>query len=328
MSNIYEKKSPCCRAKTYKFGGKRRQCSLCKKTWTLWPKKRGRKLSRPRHNLVNKIVAEKQKLSDHQRRWNHLSLSAWSVRLNSGMQKFINQSQLETIPPGGLILVIDALWFRFRRYRWTMYLMAARPVKQDKAIILDPILILGRESCADWTKAINQLPESIKSRIRALVCDGVRGNDRIAKNNGWIIQRCHFHLLAQLQVNRGRWKRLPDSRQREVIYQTIRKILVVDSRELDNYVNKLTCLLSKDDCPKRLKAIGQEFLRKLDQFRAYRDYPQLRLPNTTNSIESLNRIIRSHCKHLRTSDSLELRTKTLIRMRKTITCKPKIFQQN
>lgn len=34
---VYEQneKLPCCRAKIYKFGDKQRQCSLCKKTWTV-----------------------------------------------------------------------------------------------------------------------------------------------------------------------------------------------------------------------------------------------------------------------------------------------------
>ena len=61
---------------------------------------------------------------------------------------------------------------------------------------------------------------------------------------------------------------------------------------------------------------------------SYLAFPKLNLPTTTNSVESMNKIIRSHCRHLRTPDSLILRSTCLIRMRKTIACKPKIFQQN
>jgi len=328
MIKYTREKSPCCRAAIYKFGGKRKQCSLCKKTWTVWPKKRGRNPLRPRHNLLRKVVVEKQSLVEHREHWHHLTLGAWSVRLRSAMKKFLINSSPNTAPTGPLILVIDALWFWFKQKRWTMYLMTVRSIESDRAVILDPVLLFGRENYNDWSAVINGLPESVRNSIKALVCDGFRGTDRIARDNQWIIQRCHFHLLSQMQVNRGKWKQLPDSPQREAVYLSIRETLNTKPENLNHCVKKLTKLLVKNNCPRRLGAIGREFLRHLDQFRAYRTFPELRLPNTTNTVESLSRIIRSHCKHLRTPESLKLRTKVLIRMRKTIACKPKIFQQN
>ncbi|KKT98811.1 MAG: hypothetical protein UW98_C0002G0019 [Parcubacteria group bacterium GW2011_GWC2_45_15] len=109
---------------------------------------------------------------------------------------------------------------------------------------------------------------------------------------------------------------MPDSKQREQIYLAVRKILIAKPEKLNRCVKELTALLAKNNCPRRLGAIAREFLRRLDQFRSYRNYPSLRLPNTTNSVESFN------------PKSLLLRTKVLIRMRKTITCNPKLFQQN
>lgn len=328
MSKYTREKSPCCRAAIYKFGGKRRQCSLCKKTWTVWPKKRGRTPLRPRHNLLRKTVTEKQSLVAHRKRWRHLTLGAWSVRLRSAMERFLDSTGPNSAPDGPLILVIDALWFWFKQKRWTMYLAVARAVDSDRATILDPVLLPGRENYDDWSTVIGDLPESVKIRVKALVCDGFRGTDRIARDNRWIVQRCHFHLLSQMQVNRGKWKQLPDSPQREAVYLAIRKVLNTGPAQLARCVQELTVLLVKNNCPKRLGAIGREFLRRLDHFRSYRNFPELHLPNTTNTVESLNKVIRSHCKHLRTPESLERRTKVLIRMRKTMTCKPKIFQQN
>ena len=107
----------------------------------------------------------------------------------------------------------------------------------------------------------------------------------------------------------------------------MRRILATRTNLL-KYVNKLICLLNRQDCPRRLHAIGVELIRHHQEFRAYLKYPELNLPNTTNSVESMNKIIRSGCRHLRTPKSLILRSKCLIRMRKTITCKPKIFQPN
>lgn len=320
--------SPCCRAKIYKFCNKRRQCSGCKKTWTLWAKKRGRDPLRPHHKLLYKVVVEKQSLLTPRFNRQHLTEGALSARLRRTMERFLERVKPSVVPPGALILIIDALWFLFSGKRWTLYLLALRATDQDRAVILEPVLAPGRENFDDWNSAITAIPESVRNRTVALVCDGFRGTDRLARNNGWIIQRCHFHLLSQLHINRGRWKQLPNSKQREGVYLAIRKVLVARHGKLNRCVKALTALLVKNNCPRRLGMIGREFLRRLDQFRSYQNYPDLRLPNTTNSIESFNRIIRSRCRHLRTPESLLLRTKVLIRMRKTITCKPKIFQQN
>lgn len=325
MNNMHEKISSCCRAKIHRFGNKRRQCSGCKKTWTLWKKKRGRDPLRPNHNLLRKIVVEKQSLlSPRFNRQNH-TVGALSFRLRRTMERFLRRVGPNRAPHGPLILVIDALWFSFGDTRWTLYLTATRNVQCDTAVVLEPVLLPGRENNRDWTDIIARIPFNVRKRAVGFVCDGFRGTDRLVNEYGWIIQRCHFHLLAQLQVNRGRWKRLPDSLQREAIYTAIRNVLEAQPENLNRCVRRLTALLVKNDCPKRLGMIGREFLRRLNQFRSYRNYPKLRLPVTTNSIESLNKIIRSHCRHLRTPESLLLRTKVLIRMRKTIACKPKTF---
>jgi len=325
---MHEKMSPCCRAKIYKFGNKRRQCSGCKKTWTRWPKKRGRNPLRPHHKLLHRVVAEKQSLLTPRFNRQHLTEGALSARLRRTMERFLQRGKPNTAPPGQLILVIDALWFLFGGKRWTLYLTVVRSVDRDQAVMLEPVLYPDRENCDDWARAIDSISRNVRNRIVALVCDGFRGTDRLASGNHWIVQRCHFHLLSQLHLNRGRWKRLPNSNEREAVYRAIRKVLIARPEKLNHCVNELTALLVRNDCPRRLGMIGREFLRRLDQFRSYQRYPNLRLPTTTNSVESLNRIIRSRCRHLRTPRSLLLRTTVLIRMRKTITCKPKIFQQN
>lgn len=322
---MHEKMSPCCRAKIYKFGKKRRQCSVCKTTWTLWPKKRGRNPLRPHHRLLRQVVAEKQSLFTPRFNRRGLTGGALSARLRRTMERFLQQGKSNTVPRGQLIIVIDALWFLFGGKRWTLYLMAMRAINRDRAVLLEPVLCPNRENYDDWGCAVSTIPVRVRNRTTALVCDGFRGTDRLARTNGWIIQRCHFHLLSQLHVNRGRWKQLPDSNQREAVYRAIRRVLDARPENLSRCVNALTALLAKTNCPRRLGMIGREFLRRLSQFRSYRSYPNLRLPATTNSIESLNRIIRSRCRHLRTPKSLLLRATVLIRLRKTITCNPKIF---
>ena len=326
MYTLHEK-SPCCRAKIYKFGNKRRQCSFCKKTWRVWPKKRGAKLSRPRRNLLRKVLVEKQSLFSAKLNRISLTEAARSVRLRRSMEQFLNNTTPNRAPSGKLILLIDALWFRFKKERRAMYLMALRSVNGDRVIFLDHVLMAGRENHDDWSQIVDAIPARVKNRIVAMVSDGFRGNSRIAKSHNWILQRCHFHLFSQLQVNRGRWKKMPKLKLREQICETMRKILATKTHLL-KYLNELIRLLNRRDCPRRLHAIGVELIRHHQEFRAYLNFPKLNLPNTTNSVESMNKIIRTGCRHLRTPKSLILRSKCLIRMRKTITCKPKIFQPN
>lgn len=326
MNKIHEK-SPCCRAVIYKFGGKRRQCSLCKKTWTVWAKQRGRKPSRPNRNLLKRVLVEKRSLFSPGLSKKRISEAALSARLKKAMNNYLGNAGDAMVPGSKLILVLDALWFQFAHKRWTLYLTVARSVAKDKAVILEPMLLPGKENFRDWRKVIDAIPKNIKSRVKAAVSDGFRGVDRIVRNEDWKLQRCHFHLIAQLQVNRGFWKKFPDSPIREEIYRTVCKLLYAknDKEILEEY---LILLIEKPNCPHRLKMIATEFLRHIYQFRAYLIYPELRLPATTNSIESLNRIVRSRCRHLRTPKSLILRVKTLLKIRKTVTCNPKIYQQN
>lgn len=320
-------KSTCCRAKIYKFGNKRRQCSFCKKTWRVWPKKRGAKPSRPRRNLLTKVLVEKQSLFSAKLNRVQLTEAARSIRLRRSMEQFLKNTTPNRLPPGTLILIIDALWFRFKKERWAMYLRALRPVNGDRATFLDPVLRTGKENHEEWSDIIGAIPTGAKNRIVAMVSDGFRGSSRIAKSHNWILQRCHFHLFSQLQVNRGRWKKLPNVKQREQLCETMRRILATKTH-LREYLNELIRLLNRRDCPRRLHAIGIELIRHHQEFRAYLNFLKWNLPNTTNSVESMNKIIRSQCRHLRTPESLLVRSACLIRMRKTIVCKPKIFQPN
>lgn len=324
---IRHEKSTCCRAKIYKFGNKRRQCSLCKKTWRVWPKKRGAKRSRPRQSLLKKVLVEKQSLFSAKLNRVSLTEAARSIRLRRSMEKFLESTSPNRAPSGKLILLIDALWFHFKKKRWAMYVRALRPVNGDRAIFLDPVLREGRENHEDWSQIVDEIPSRAKSRIVAMASDGFRGSSRIAKSHAWILQRCHFHLFSQLQANRGQWKKLPDSKLREQICHTMRKILTTKTHLLE-YLNELSELLKCKNCPRRLHAIGLELIRHHPEFRSYLTFPELNLPNTTNSVESMNKIIRSRCRHLRTPESLILRSTCLIRIRKSIVCKPKIFQPN
>ena len=322
--NILHGKSPCCQARIYKFGGKRKQCSLCKKTWSIRQKKRGRKSKRVKPSLLDKVLGKGQKVAHIADRKGSVGQPALSYQLKKAMTV---KSRTNEYPIGWLILIADALWFELDGQRWTLYLLAVRSTTGGLAYFLDPILLPGRESGVGWREAIGSIPADIDNRIVALVSDGFRGLCYLAKKKAWINQRCHFHLLAQFKVQLGLWKKMPDHPIRKEIYAMVCKLLKTKEHEIE-YSENLYELLTSNNCPHRYREVGMEFLRRLSEFRSYLEYPELHLPHTTGCLESFNKIIRDRCKYARTPKSLRLRAISLTRVRTTITCNHIDFQQN
>ncbi len=322
--NIKHENSPCCQAKIYKFGNKRRQCSRCKKTWTKYARKRGRKARRPNQQLINKVIGQGRKLVHLAERKGSVSISALSRRLKKDMSRKKRENKF---PIGWLVMIADALWFNLGGRRWTLYIVAVRSTTGGQAYFLDPVLLPSRESGDGWRETLSHIPTDIYNRILAMVSNGFRGLCALAKENKWVNQRCHFHLILQFQVQLGNWKKLPDSPYRKEILSVVCRLLKTIDKETE-YAEKLYELLSDKKCPRRYRMIGMEFLRRIHDFRAYLKYPELHLPHTTNCIESFNNIIRDRCKHVRTPQALKLRAVALMRVRTTVNCNHRDFQQN
>jgi hypothetical protein len=322
--NILHGKSPCCQAKIYKFGGKRKQCSLCKKTWSIRPKKRGRKIKRINLGLLDRVLGKGHRVSHIADRKGSVGEPALSYRFKKAMEA---KTRTNEYPVGWLILIADALWFELNDERWTLYLLAVRSTTGGRAYFLDPVLLPGRETGTGWEQSLASIPPEIENRILALVSDGFRGLCYRAKQKSWVIQRCHFHLLAQFKVQLGFWKKLPDHPIRKEIYALVCELLKTKGHEIE-YSENLYELLTSNRCPHRYREVGMEFLRRLSEFRSYLKYPELRLPHTTGCLESFNKIIRDRCKYVRTPESLRLRAISLTRVRATIACNHIDFQQN
>ncbi|MFH1582744.1 MAG: hypothetical protein ABIB72_00285 [Candidatus Falkowbacteria bacterium] len=318
MNKLHEK-SLCCQAKIYKIGGKRKKCSGCGKTWTSWKKRRGRKSQRINSDLVNKVLGRGEKTTHIANRLNSISRSGLCHRLNKSILK---TKRTNEYPAGWLIVLADGIRFFLEHKYWTLYVFAVRSQTGGKAYFLDSMLLPGKESLGGWKIAFDTIPEDIRNRILALVSDGFRGIDGLARKQGWICQRCHFHLLAQLQVRLGFWKNMPDHPIRKEIYETVCKLLGTIDNESE-YSLKLYELINSPRCPYYYKRICNEFLRRLVEFRNYINYPDLNLPNTTNCLESFNNIIRDRCKYQRTSRSLQARSIALTRTKFSINCNNK-----
>jgi len=323
-------KSRCCGAKIYRFGSRRRRCSRCKRTWRVWKKRRGRRPRRSPAGLLQAVLVDGRTLKDLTRYYHGLSQRALGYRFHRLMLRFISRPRAVKLP-GPLTVLIDGLYFRFKGRPWVLYLMALKPCHQNRAVFLDPLLFPGREEIGYWSQSIGTIPIAVQKRIRALVSDQIRGITSLTARRGWVLQLCHFHLISQLQGNRGATKRTVRGRNmREACYQLTRQALELpDGRKLGRVLRRLKELVDQPSGAVRTRMVVREFLRRTNQFRAYREYPHLALPTTTGTMEAMGRIIRDlmrRTRSIRSPQALQLWATAMIRIHPGIVCNGKHFQ--
>jgi len=321
-------KSPCCNAPVRRYGKRRRQCTQCKKTWSIRQKKRGRKSIRPAPILLENILKGKDSAINSAKRRRICPVVA-QRRVRWSIQRFLWKTKSEPLPQGKLILIVDGLWTNFRKEgRYTLYLLAIRGIHDSVAHFLDPVLLPGRENLTDWKTAIATIPDDVRIRICSMVSDGLRGVKSIAEEREWHFQRCHFHLLASFQKKHGQWfKRGKSKWLRDAVLAYVQELIgTTDPKLTKEFSKELSTLSDHPDCPKYVRMRVREFLRTMDDFRTYLRHSELNLPVTTNTVETMIRMLRGLLKHIhgtRTPDSFLRWTKTYIRWRKTIACNGK-----
>ena len=325
-------KSVCCGAKIYRFGSRRRQCSHCKRTWRIRNKKRGRKRRRVHAGVLEAVLLDGRTLKTLAPRYG-LTHQGLSRRFRGALRGWVQRSRRLHLRAGPLVLMLDGLYFRFRGKDWVLYLMAVKPCQHNRAVFLDPVLLPGRENLRGWSQAITTIPVHIRRRIRASVSDEVAGIIKLGREQGWVVQLCHFHLISRLQNCRGRRnRRLAGRPLREAIYQLTRQALdLSDGPRLQTVLKELRDLERQAIGLRVIGMIVREFLRRTDHFRAYRKYPELYLPTTTGSVEAMGRRVRDLMRQTRSISSpqaLQLWATALIRMRPTVMCNGKHFQPN
>lgn len=320
MTLLHEK-SKCCAARIVRFGGKRRKCTACKKTWRVHPSKRGPKPSRKQPNYLNNVFNHSfvvKQLALH----STLTTDAIYKRFGKNLNAVISQKRTIRIRGKKLILLIDAEWQYFKGELWTMYFLAVKPVGAAKVVILDPILIKGREGFTGWNVAINSMPSGLTRRIIAIVSDGIKGIETISINNGWLLQKCHFHLLSMLQKMRGKRLSTPGRLIRNEIYCSVKIALSIKSVRKLNFLRKrLAILVENKLCPVRMRGAVRGFLKRFSEFRTYLAYPLLELPTTVNVMESNNSFVRKKSRTVNTPKSWHKWAIACARFKSKFTCK-------
>lgn len=287
-------KSPCCGARIHRFGGKRRQCASCKNTWTVRPKKRGRPRKRTPSSILHRVFVDGFTLRQLAAMRPGVPLATYRKRFRKELDRFVAHPSPQRLPSGPLVLLADGLWFQFKERPWVMHLMALKPCDGDSAVFLDPVLLPGTENLARWQQVIAQIHSEASVRIQATVADNLPGMRSIARQHNWVLQLCHFHLLLKLYgKHSSRPHALRGGNVREELNYYVRQALNLPyGSELNTAIKKLRHL-SKTDCgTSRICGTIRAFLRDLESYRSYIEYPELGLPHTNNTVESMGQLIR------------------------------------
>jgi hypothetical protein len=215
---------------------------------------------------------------------------------------------------------------------WVLYLTALKPCRANYATFLDPLLLPGKEGASRWQQALAAIPPDATCRIQAVIVDNLPGMRRLAYERQWVLQLCHFHLLLKLQAQRrGVRYALRGGPVREEIHQFVRRALQLpDGKSLTRSLEHLGHLSQGDCGTQNIQTTVREFLKNLQYYRSYLSHPSLGLPWTTNSVESMGRLIRELFRSSRAGSnpaSVLLWATALIRMRPTVNCNGHSFNR-
>ncbi len=328
--NIKHTKSPCCGASIQRWGSRRRCCVHCHKTWRIRQKKRGRKSKRANERMVIRYL-EKQlpplRVLAQQR---NCKKSVLQTKLQRSLKIYIQKNQERWKrafhQSGCLIAVADAIWYRVAGQKHTIYVILLRPVCSPRAVICPPLILPGHEDAWGWQQAFERLPPKIKTRISALICDGGTGLIITARSHGWLIQRCHFHLISAVQnyLTTG-----PRSAQRAYALQVLRTaqglLRTNKPKELLPILTELTEIRGRS-ASRGLRRVLGGLLQNYSDYHTYLKHPQLNLPTTSNSAESFIQCIRDlmyRCRGFRSLTTLKRWLTAVSIFKKTIQCNGK-----
>lgn len=323
MSKRHEK-SACCRARIWRISNKRRQCSNCQRTWSVWPKRRGPKPRRPAVRLLKRYISHSIGSLLRQAEDRQLSPQALQARIRAAREHQQAKLAWARPPTEPVVAVADALVEQFADgTKLTVYLLLIRPLDSFQAVIMPPVVLPGTETADGWQVVFERLPPAVLTSIKALVCDGAIGLVRLARLHGWVLQRCHFHLLHSLNnyVRRGRLSR--SGPLAELIHELVQVVLLsLDDEKVDRARAQLE-YCAKITRSRGVREVLSGFTKHWRDYRAYIYYDRLNLPRTSNSAESCIALVRglqNRAHGFRTPESFLAWLEFVLKNQQTITC--------
>lgn len=288
MKKTHEK-SPCCQGKVRRHGGRRRQCVECLKTFTRWKKKSRHPKRRDPTQLIEDYLQGSRCSFEQQALSRGVNPSTFRARMRQALRKFVLKTPWPSIPSGPLIAMADAMFVLIHGQPYTIYIILLRPVESSTAVIADTSLIPGHEQLTPgWAEMFGALPTEVRKRVLALVCDGNQGLLGMAYHYHWKLQRCQFHLLARLKhyASDSDWNR--SNYWGEYIQTVVKEVLhTTDPERLKAALHEAQKICDQTSS-KGIKKVLSGFLKQYTDYRTYLTSPELHLPRTSNSMESLN----------------------------------------
>lgn len=314
------------RSRVVRYGGRRRKCLQCNRTFRIRRAKRGRKKKREKSNLATRVLRLNASLRgiselsgsahDTVRMRFHRSLATWK-RAHPPALPFDESD-------GKLILILDGIYFALEEVEYVCQMILVRPVECDVARLRGLILAKGEESREHWEEAFEKVLTPLEeAQICAVVADGSAGLVSLSNERGWAYQRCHFHLLKDLKNICGGHRGASRERRRKIV-DCVRAILdTPDENETKRLVKSLKCLIAHPECPETVRRKMSGFLKHLHRFRTCYLYPELRLPKTSNTAECAGRLIRERIGYMHgvhTVKALEYWLDVILREHPEISC--------
>jgi transposase-like protein len=323
MTTQHEK-SPCCRGKIIRFGERRRQCTLCRKTWRVWQRSRGRKKKRKNIKLVFQYLDcdfVSLRKEAKQRKVNESSLRR---SLKKSTQHFVATTEWKKIcKKGPYVLMADAVIKYIKRKWYTVYVVAIKQPNQAVATIFPPQVLQGKESYHGWRKVLDDIPEETRKKVAVLTCDSHKGLVYYARWSGWKVQRCQAHLIFALAGRRSRshWSR--HQKEGEQIYQLTKIIFTTKKLKVLNSALTKIEALGWETNSRTLRSIINGFVRSYEEYRTSLENPCLNIPTTNNAMESFFSQFQELCHRARgfsSVESLTLWATAFAKHKKQITC--------
>ena len=322
--NTKHAKSPCCGKGIRRFGGRRRQCLACKRTWRIRPHQRGRKRRRISSAWVIRYLSRELLPMNALGRIGACAPDKYECRLRASRAQFSRTTPYPLLPTRKPLIIIADAMIEYIDGSWhTVYLILVKRPAWTDAVIAPSVILKGMETRIGWRYAFDQLPPAVHRSIAAIVCDGHAGIIQYARKAEWLIQACHFHLLMRLN---GRHSRSSWSFHREEgrrLYTYAWAIITTrDPTVLRTSICDIEELGWDTDSP-QLKIYINGFLNRIHEYRTYLSHPELNLPMTTNPIESLNSIVhdlKARARGFRTVHALRVWIEALVKHRQRTTC--------
>lgn len=316
-------KSACCRAHVIQYGGKRRQCVSCRRTWTVRPKRRGRKRFRAPVDLIERYFSGSISSIRSFAKRNHWDRDRAQQKIRRSLVRYAAKHKNDwfaSIPiDGKLVAIADAIWHRLDGEKITIFIILLRPINSNNAIILPPIFVSGHEDGKGWEYAWKQVPDARKRRICALVCDGQWWLIAFGYRQNWVVQRCQFHLLANLQMYLGVKDRQRNSR----VLKLVHALFSTADQKRSRFIIAQLANIRAASKSRGIRRVLSGLATNHKDFQNYLRYPELNLPTTTNTAESCISGIRElmrRCRGFRSRKTLSLWIKGYIIWKKAIKC--------